>query len=456
MEWTRGPVIGRGSSAAVSLATTATGQLFAVKSADIASSTSLQNEQFLISQLCSPFVVKCFGFDVTRERNESVYNIFLEYVAGGTLSDLIRSEGGSLDEGAIKFYTHQMLKGLSYLHRVGFVHCDIKGQNILIGGDDGLKIADFGCAKRAECGGSAFAGTPAYMAPEVARGEDQSFPSDVWALGCTVVEMATGANPWPEMKDPASALYRVAYSDDVPEIPSWFSDAAKDFLAKCFARDSKQRWTAAELLQHPFFSSAAADCGENRKSTKKSPTSVMDQHFWDAVEVSDSSPDPTENPSSSDSPVGRIRGLIGDYVFPLSLEFPEWEEEDWVVVRGEFEMRIEETNRDFEDLIVNEDCFITVSGVGGEATETMSILVEDSLIHSFRDEISNIDFTAFHYILGDSDIDDSVSATVTFERIVIKEFFNSDQLFPAIFFVFTSLSLSLYWATGFILGGFFF
>lgn len=450
MEWTRGPVIGRGSSAAVSLATTTAGHLFAVKSADVSCSASLQNEQFLISQLCSPFVVKCFGSDVTAEKDGSFYNVFLEFAAGGALSDRVREEGGSLDEGEIGFFAQQVLKGLNYLHRLGFVHCDIKGQNILIGGDGGVKIADFGCAKRTECGGGGgfsspptFAGTPAYMAPEVARGEEQSFPADVWALGCTVIEMATGSNPWPEMKDPASALYRVAYSGDVPEIPSWFSDAAKDFLSKCFARDAKERWTAAELLQHPFLESSEANHGGiAAKSTKKSPTSVMDQHFWDALEVSDSSPDPTENPSEEDSPANRIRGLIGEDGSSFDSE------EDWLTVRGdgiEECSEIELPNVETDQLIYEEDS-LSVLGIDGEEIETAVVEDEDSLFHSYWDEIRRIDVSVifeYEYIGGDcdSDVDDSL---LTFHRIVIKDFFDSDQLFAPIFLVFSPLSRSLW------------
>ncbi|KAK6154437.1 hypothetical protein DH2020_008685 [Rehmannia glutinosa] len=258
MTWTRGPTIGRGSTAVVSVATAAAGDLFA----------------FL-------------GSEITREKNNKhAYNLFLEYLPGGTLSDLIRKQGNSLDENAIRLHAYQILLGLNYLHFKGIVHCDIKGQNILIG-EDGLKIADFGCAKWMESdGGATFSGTPAYMAPEVARGEEQSFAADVWALGCTVIEMATGSNPWPEMKDPATAIYRIAFSGDVPEIPSWFSDVAKDFVAKCLMRDPRERWTAGQLLQHPFFNSVDESFGENREFTRKSPTSVMDQGFWDDLEES--------------------------------------------------------------------------------------------------------------------------------------------------------------------------
>ncbi|KZV56858.1 mitogen-activated protein kinase kinase kinase 2-like [Dorcoceras hygrometricum] len=331
MDWTRGPPIGKGSFAAVYLASSATGELFALKSTDLSSSTSLQKEHCLISQLSSPYIVKCFGSGTTFESRKPVYNVFLEYVSGGTISEQIARQGGSLDERLIQSYARQILLGLSYLHCNGIVHCDIKGQNILIGEDEGLKIADFGCAKWVESSKFSkemFAGTPAYMAPEVARGEEQSFPADIWALGCTVIEMATGSNPWSEMKDPASALYRIAYSGDVPEIPAWFSDSGKDFLSKCLTTDRKERWTAGELLQHHFL---RENCGEIREFIRKSPTSVMDQGFWDLLEVSDSSRNATDISSNLESPANRINGLLTDA--PSSSGWAAAEDDDWVTVR---------------------------------------------------------------------------------------------------------------------------
>ncbi|XP_075486514.1 mitogen-activated protein kinase kinase kinase 18-like [Primulina tabacum] len=372
MDWTRGPAIGRGSSASVYLATTAGGEIFAVKSAGFSSSFLLQKEHLLVSQLCSPYIVKCLGFDATLENNERVYNLHLEYVPGGTLSELIVKQGGSLGEGLIRFYAHQMLLGLDYLHLNGFVHCDIKGQNILIG-ESGLKIADFGCAKRVEsdtCSKQMFAGTPAYMAPEAARGEEQSFAADIWAFGCAVIEMATGSYPWPEMKDPASVLYRIASSGDVPVFPSWFSDEGKDFLSKCLIRDSRKRWTARELLKHAFFDDVMETCGEIRESTRKSPTSVMAQSFWDELEESGSSQAATGvNASSSDSPADRIRDLITEN-FPLNINSPDWGEDDvWVTVRGdEIEECFRFVNDDSETLIDAED--VTFSGVGEEEIQT--------------------------------------------------------------------------------------
>lgn len=440
MAWTRGPTIGRGSSAAVSLATTPTGNFFAVKSTDLASSTFLQKEEYLISQLCSPYIVKCLGSEITCEDNKSVYNLFLEYLPGGTLSDQIKKQGGSLDENAIRFYAHQVLLGLNYLHLKGLVHCDIKAQNILIG-NDGLKIADFGCAKWVETGGlstSGFSGTPAYMAPEVARGEEQSFPADIWALGCTIFEMASGSHPWPQLKDPASALYRIAFSGDVPESPSWFSDDAKDLLSKCLMRDSKDRWTAAELLQHPFFDSAEENCGEIREFTRRSPTSVTDQGFWDALEVSDSSQNPTEIASSSDSPAGRIRALIGD-ASPTSLIFTE--EEDWLTVRGnEIEecSKVGDMNKDFEDFSEAE------SEMEEEGIHT-SILMEDSLWDCFNGDNSSSTFPVTHT----ESVKDFLYSELSILKIMLmKLFLRQDHLFRQLFkpfLLFRHYSLAFFW-----------
>ncbi|KAL6544492.1 hypothetical protein OROMI_023354 [Orobanche minor] len=392
MTWTRGPTIGRGSSAVVSLATTSAtggGDLFAVKSSDFSSSTFLQKEEELISQLSSPYIVKCFGSDITRENNRRVYNLFLEYIPGGTLSDQIKRQGGSLGENAIQAHAYQILLGINYLHRKGLAHCDIKGQNILIG-DDGLKIADFGCAKWVESGEpAAFSGTPAYMAPEVARGEEQSFQADVWAFGCTIIEMATGSGPWPEMKDPAAALYRIAFAGDIPETPSWLSDTAKDMLTKCLMRDQRERWTAAQLLHHPFFDSVEEEeisCGDIGESRRKSPTSVMDQGIWDALEESDCSRNPSEVASSSDSPSGRVGTLIGQ-TFPANLSFPGWaDEEGWLTVRGDqIEERLDV--QDYEDLsdaeIATFSSGVVIVEEEEEGTQIQSSnSVEDSVIHS--------------------------------------------------------------------------
>lgn len=343
MDWTRGHTIGRGSSAAVSLATSSHSghdQVFAVKSAELSQSEFLQREQKILSSLSSPHVVSSLGHDVTREDNKLMYNIFMEYVPGGTIIDAIRSRGGRFDESAIGFYTRQIAKGLEYLHSVGLVHCDIKGRNILVG-QEGPKIADFGCARWADPAAEAvpIGGTPMFMAPEVARGEEQGFPCDVWALGCTVIEMATGGSvPWPNAADPVTLLYRIAYSGESPEIPSFLSDQANDFLGKCLMRDPKERWTVAQLLKHPFLeeltiinSSSSAKQVQESAATSCSPTSILDQGIWNSLQESETLGNLVDNPSVENSCADdRIRRLS------LFSGMPRWsfDEDNWITVRG--------------------------------------------------------------------------------------------------------------------------
>ncbi|XP_028069457.1 mitogen-activated protein kinase kinase kinase 18-like [Camellia sinensis] len=330
MEWTRGPTIGVGATATVSIATTTSGDRFAVKSSELSRSKFLQKEQHFLSKLSSPHIIQYMGFEITHEfNNQPMYNLFMEYVPAGTISDELKRHGGSFTESKIKSYTHQILQGLNYLHLNGLVHCDIKGQNILMG-RDGLKIADLGCARLAEHGGdTVFSGTPVFMAPEVVSGEGQGFPADIWALGCTVIEMATGSPPWPEVNDPVSALYRIGFSGDIPEFPRWFSETAKDFLSKCLKRDWRERWTAKELLQHPFFEEL--NCGKSDEFGENSPKTVLDQDFWDSSMEVEAPLNLTHIDSSpSDSPSERFNRLIGS-----DSNLPNWTcDEDWVTIRS--------------------------------------------------------------------------------------------------------------------------
>ncbi|KAI4341023.1 hypothetical protein MLD38_025799 [Melastoma candidum] len=287
MSWTRGRIIGRGSAAAVSLATCcSSGTSFAVKSAELSRSESLRNEAGILSVLDSPHIVGYRGYDIAREgEGVFLFNLFLEYAPHGSLSDVIRKRG-RLEEAAIVRYAQQMLAGLGYLHSRGISHRDVKPSNVLVGHGDCAKIADFGCARRVEEATATMAGTPMYMAPEVARGEEQGCAADVWAFGCTVVEMASGNFPWPGVCDPLSAIHKIVYSGETPEIPSLLSAQAKDFLEKCLRRNPKERWTASQLLDHPFLGQVSHGLvSKQAEEFPFSPTSVMDSKIWELAEV---------------------------------------------------------------------------------------------------------------------------------------------------------------------------
>ncbi|XP_066365553.1 mitogen-activated protein kinase kinase kinase 18-like [Miscanthus floridulus] len=330
--WTRVRTLGRGASGAeVFLAADHdSGELFAVKSAPAASAGAelLRRERGLMAGLRSPHVVPCIG---GRGGRDGSYQLFLEFAPGGSLADAVARNGGrGLDERAVAAYAADVAAGLAYVHGAGLVHGDVKPRNVVIGGDGRAKLADFGCARMAADGDGPIGGTPAFMAPEVARGEAQGPPADVWALGCTVIEMATGRAPWAGVDDVLAAVRLIGYTDAVPEVPRWLSAEAKDFLGRCLARRPSDRATAVQLLEHPFIASASgtSDCRaaldlDAAKGRWVSPKSTLDAAFWES-----DSDDDHHDVVSAQSTAERIGALACP-----SSALPDWDsDEGWIDV----------------------------------------------------------------------------------------------------------------------------
>ncbi|KAF8377552.1 hypothetical protein HHK36_030934 [Tetracentron sinense] len=304
MEWVRGEAVGHGSFGTVYLGIrrrsdcTQIPQLMAVKSALISQSSSLQKEKQILTQLRDcPQILGCFGDDFTIENGQNFHNILLEYASRGSLADLLRNSGGPLPEFDIRRYTKSILKGLVYIHENGYVHCDIKLQNILLcsssssdSGND-VKIADFGLAKKMgqrENGVFSLTGTPLYMSPESVADNEQEAPSDIWSLGCAVSEMGAGKPAWrcrPD-SDVSALLFRIGFGDELPEIPGELSEQGRDFLRRCFVRDPTKRWTAKMLLNHPFITDSTVSLSETDKpspSPSPSPRSAFDFPDWSST-----------------------------------------------------------------------------------------------------------------------------------------------------------------------------
>jgi len=201
-------VLGRGAFGTVWCGLTNTGEMIAVKQVELNHSNweeaeqqyeKLQEEVSLLKSLKHKNIVKFMGTCL----DGGVVNIFMEYVPGGSIASIL-SRFGCLGEPVFSRYTKQLLSGVSYLHSNNVIHRDIKGGNILVMPSGVLKLIDFGCAKRLYMNLSmsksnilrSMKGTPYWMAPEVIQETGHGRKSDIWSVGCTVFEMATGKPPW--------------------------------------------------------------------------------------------------------------------------------------------------------------------------------------------------------------------------------------------------------------------
>jgi serine/threonine protein kinase len=121
-----------------------------------------------------------------------------------------------------------------------------------------LKLADFGASRQIQdimtlsCEFKSLMGTPHFMAPEVIMQTGHGRSADIWSVACTVLEMFTGKPPFAEYTTAAAVMFHIASTNEPPFYSDNVSELAQDFLDKCFIRDQAKRWTAVELLDHPW------------------------------------------------------------------------------------------------------------------------------------------------------------------------------------------------------------
>eukprot|EP00958_Prasinococcus_capsulatus_P019090 scaffold2299_cov359-Prasinococcus_capsulatus_cf.AAC.4 len=217
--------------------------------------SSIMLEIDLLKALNHKNIVKYLGSFKTK----SHLYIILEFVENGALSNSIKpTKFGAFPESLVALYAAQVLEGLAYLHTQGVIHRDIKAANILTTKEGTVKLADFGVATKlteADTKAHSVVGSPYWMAPEVIEMSGVTQASDIWSVGCTVIELLTSVPPYHDLQH-MPALFRIV-NDDHPPLPPKISASAEDFLHQCFRKDPKLRSDAKQLLQHPWIRNAA-------------------------------------------------------------------------------------------------------------------------------------------------------------------------------------------------------
>jgi serine/threonine protein kinase len=139
---------------------------------------------------------------------------------------------------------------LAAAHEAGIVHRDIKPGNVLIGREGAVKITDFGISRAlgdvAVTKTGMLAGTPAYLAPELARGADPAPPSDMFSLGATIYAMTEGEPPFGKSTNDLGLLYKVARGETRPPVRS---GPLTGLLVRLLSNEPSQRPTAAQAAQ---------------------------------------------------------------------------------------------------------------------------------------------------------------------------------------------------------------
>jgi hypothetical protein len=189
--------------------------------------------------------------------------VVMEYMSAGSLAEILEQHSQNpMTEAQMKWVTLNVLRGLCHIHEKLRIHRDIKSDNILLGSNGVVKIADFGFAAqltKQKQKRKTTLGTPYWMAPELIRGKKYDSKVDIWSLGILIMEMAEGDPPLMELPM-LKALVEIS-KKGVPPLrePDRFSEQFRDFLGKCLNMKPTSRPTSHELIQHPWLVSAATD-----------------------------------------------------------------------------------------------------------------------------------------------------------------------------------------------------
>ena len=231
------------------------------------------NEASLIGKLNHPHIVQIFDAVVT----EDLCYIVMEYVAGGTL-DAHTEPGHLLPVDRVVELIFKCTRALDFAYRLGITHRDIKPANILLAGESGIKISDFGAAitnARSDRTVISGVGSPAYMSPQQVQERFLDHRTDIYSLGVVMYQLLTGELPF-AAENNYNMVYQIVNgtpgkpSDKRPGLP----EALDDIVARAMAKEVNDRYPTWQA-----FAQDLAQAARNRQLKAPSPEFADTEKF---------------------------------------------------------------------------------------------------------------------------------------------------------------------------------
>ena len=223
-----------------------------LKIIDKKSEKSINSEREFLSKLNHPFIV---NMHYAFQDRDNLY-LVMDLLNGGDLRYHI-SRYRKFSEEQTRFFIANIIYAIEYIHSNNVIHRDIKPENLVLDENGYVRITDFGIAKEnMPDNSSETSGTPGYMAPEVMKGRNHSFPVDFFAIGVIGYEFMIGSRPYcgknrKEIKEQMLSK-AVIINEDI--LPSGWSKESADFINKLLERKDNKRLGykegAKELMKH--------------------------------------------------------------------------------------------------------------------------------------------------------------------------------------------------------------
>ncbi|XP_040057646.2 mitogen-activated protein kinase kinase kinase 13 [Gasterosteus aculeatus] len=184
------------------------------------------------------------------------YCIIMEYCAQGQLYEVLRA-GRKVTPRMLVDWATGIASGMNYLHLHKIIHRDLKSPNVLVTSNDTVKISDFGTSKELSDKSTkmSFAGTVAWMAPEVIRNEPVSEKVDIWSFGVVLWELLTGEIPYKDV-DSSAIIWGVGSNSLHLPVPSTCPDGFKILMKQTWQSKPRNRPSFRQILLHLDIASA--------------------------------------------------------------------------------------------------------------------------------------------------------------------------------------------------------